>query len=116
MFRLPNEENVTGFYTVMGHLAGVMFICKLRTLPGRKLLCELEILLEYSIFRYFSGTQVNLDQTLVSLLLVKMRSNTTEMNGIPSMEVRITWFFVLIKTIENGLFVCLLYVFIYYKQ
>jgi len=34
------------FYTevLVGHLTEVMFICKLRTLTGRKLLCELEIL------------------------------------------------------------------------
>lgn len=46
MFRLPNEENFMSFYTEMliNHLTEAVFICKLRTLPGRKLLWELKIL------------------------------------------------------------------------
>lgn len=58
------------------------------------------------------GAQVNMNKTLVSLLLVKMRNNTTEITGIPSMEVSITWFFELIKTIENKLYVNYMYIFI----
>ncbi|XP_009331338.1 PREDICTED: overexpressed in colon carcinoma 1 protein [Pygoscelis adeliae] len=57
-----------GFYTVMGHLAGVMFIRKLRTLPGRKLLCELEILLECSIFRFIALHEAQVDGSERQLL------------------------------------------------
>lgn len=56
---------------------------------------------------------MNSDQTLVSLLLVKMRNITTEINGIPSMPVRITWFFVLIKTIESKLFGFFYYMYLF---
>lgn len=51
----PTEEKLVSFYTeiLMSHLTEVMFICKLRTLPGRKWLCELEILSDL-----YSGTLV----------------------------------------------------------
>lgn len=38
---------------LMGHLTKVMFICELRSLRGRKLLCKLEILSDL-----YSGTLV----------------------------------------------------------